>query len=85
MGLECEKLDYCQLSMQELIDRLYKLESKKMYDLSTDELEALADGDCIDVDALMGELAEHIYVLTDMKAVYEEIMLRVPYEEELDC
>lgn len=79
MELEYDKLD----SMQELIDKLYKLEAKRMYDMSTDELEALADGLCMDVDALANELTEHIEVLGAMKAVCEE-MLRMVCDVEFD-
>ncbi len=70
MELEYDKLD----SMQELIDKLYKLEAKRMYDMSTDELEALADGVCRDVDALANELTEHIEVFTEMKTVCEDML-----------
>lgn len=79
MELEYDKLD----SMQELIDKLYKLEAKRMYDMSTDELEALADGCIIDVDALTDELTEHIEVLGDMKRICEE-MLRAVCDKEFD-
>lgn len=79
MGLEYDKLD----SMQELIDKLYKLEAKRMYDMSTDELEALADGLCMDVDALANELTEHLEVFSEMKAVCEE-MLNIVCDSELD-
>lgn len=77
MEREEEKRDYSELSMQGLIDKLYKLKSKQMYDLSTDELEALADGLCMDVDALANELTEHIEVLGAMKRIYEEILCKV--------
>lgn len=77
MRQEREQLDYSELSMQGLIDKLYKLKSKQMYDLSTDELEALADGLCMDVDALANELTEHIEVLGAMKRIYEEILCKV--------
>lgn len=77
MKLEKEQLDYSELSMQGLIDKLYKLKSKQMYDLSTDELEALADGCIIDVDALTDELEAHIEVLGAMKRIYEEILCKV--------
>lgn len=79
MEIEYDKLD----SMQELIDELYKLEAKRMYDMSTDELESLADGVCRDVDALANELTEHIEVFTEMKAVCEE-MLNIVCDSELD-
>ena len=69
--------------MQELIDELYKLEAKRMYDMSTDELESLADGVCRDVDALANELTEHIEVFTEMKAVCEE-MLNIVCDSEID-
>lgn len=81
--MKVEKKDYSELSMQGLIDKLYKLKSKQMYDLSTDELEALADGCIIDVDALTDELMEHIDVLGAMKAVCEE-MLRAVCDKEFD-
>lgn len=77
MRQEREQLDYSELSMQGLIDKLYKLKSKQMYDLSTDELEALADGCIIDVDALTDELEAHIEVLGAMKRVCEEMLRRV--------
>lgn len=77
MKLEKEQRDYSELSMQGLIDKLYKLKSKQMYDLSTDELEALADGCIIDVDALTDELEAHIEVLGAMKRIYEEILCKV--------
>lgn len=77
MRQEREQLDYSELSMQGLIDKLYKLKSKQMYDLSTDELEALADGCIIDVDALTDELEAHIEVLGAMKRIYEEILCKV--------
>lgn len=70
MELEYDKLD----SMQELIDKLYKLEAKRMYDMSTDELEALADGVCRDEDALVNELTEHLEIFSEMKAVYEDML-----------
>lgn len=79
MEIEYDKLD----SMQELIDELYKLEAKRMYDMSTDELESLADGVCRDVDALANGLTEHIEVFTEMKAVCEE-MLNIVCDSELD-
>lgn len=77
MRQEEAQLDYSELSMQGLIDKLYKLKSKQMYDLSTDELEALADGCIIDVDALTDELEAHIEVLGAMKRIYEEILCKV--------
>ena len=77
MRQEEAQLDYSELSMQGLIDKLYKLKSKQMYDLSTDELDALADGCIIDVDALTDELEAHIEVLGAMKRIYEEILCKV--------
>lgn len=87
MGLGNEKIDYSQLSVPELIDKLYKQISKWTYDLKTDdmtdELDAWADGTCIDVDAVTDELTEHIDVFTEMKAVCEE-MLRAVCDKEFD-
>lgn len=75
--MKAEKKDYSELSMQGLIDKLYKLKYKLMYELATDELEALADGCIIDVDALTDELEAHIEVLGAMKRIYEEILCKV--------
>lgn len=87
MELENEKLDYCELSVLELINELYELKYKLMYELATagmaEELEGwLADGR-IDVDAVTDELVEHIDVLGAMKRVCEE-MLRSVSNVEFD-
>ena len=79
--MKAEKKDYSELSVLELINELYELKYKLMYELATagmaEELEAWADAACIDVDALTDELVEHIDVLGAMKAVCEEMLRRV--------
>lgn len=83
MGLEYDKLD----SMQELVHKLYNLKYKLMFELATagmaEELEAWLDDGRMDVDAVTDELVEHINVLTEMKAVCEE-MLRAVCDKEFD-
>ena len=86
-AMKVERKDYSELSVLELINELYELKYKLMYELATagmaEELEAwLYDGH-IDVDAVTDELAEHIDVLGDMKAVCEE-MLRAVCDKEFD-
>lgn len=85
--MKAEKKDYSELSVQELIDKLYEQKYKLMYDLATagmaEELEGwLADGR-MDVDAVTEELMEHIDVLGAMKTVCEE-MLNIVCDSELD-
>ena len=81
MGLGNEKIDYSQLSVPELIDKLYKQISKWTYDLMTDdmtdELDAWADGACIDVDAVTDELTEHIETYQQMASICEELRRRI--------
>ncbi len=79
--MKVEKKDYSELSVLELINELYELKYKLMYELATagmaDELEGwLADGR-MDVDAVTDELMEHIDVLGAMKRVCEEILGRL--------
>lgn len=87
MELENEKKDYSKLSMRELGNKLYELKYNRMIGLMTvcmtTELEAWADGADMDVDAVTDELSEHIEVLTEMKAVCEE-MLRMVCDKEFD-
>lgn len=87
MRQEREQRDYCELSMQELVDKLYEMKYKLMYELATagmaEELEAWLDDGRMDVDAVTDELVEHIDVLGDMKAVCEE-MLRAVCDKEFD-
>lgn len=82
-----EQKDYSELSVLELINELYELKYRLMYELATagmaEELEAwLYDGH-MDVDAVTDELTEHIDVLGAMKAVCEE-MLRAVCDKEFD-
>ena len=88
MELEKEKTDYCLLTMRELCNKLYELKYNRMIGLMTasmtTELEAWADGADMDVDDVTADLTEHIDVLTEMKAVCEEMMLRVVIDENLD-
>ena len=87
MELETEKRDYSELSVLELINELYELKYKLMYELATagmaDELEAWLYDGRMDVDAVTDELVEHIDVLGAMKAVCEE-MLRAVCDKEFD-
>ena len=82
-----EYKDYSQMSMQELINELYELKYKLMYELATagmaEELEAWNMDACINVDAVTDELVEHIDVLGAMRAVCEE-MLRAVCDVEFD-
>ena len=85
--MKAEKKDYSELSVLDLINELYELKYKLMYELATagmaEELEGwLADGR-MDVDAVTDELVEHIDVLGEMKAVCEE-MLRAVCDKEFD-
>lgn len=86
-AMKAEKKDYSELSVQELIDKLYELKYKLICELATagmaDELEAWLDDGRMDVDAVTDELTEHIDVLGDMKAVCEE-MLRAVCDKEFD-
>ncbi len=84
-AMKVEKKDYSELSVLELINELYELKYKLMYELATagmaEELEGwLADGR-MDVDAVTDELMEHIDVLGAMKRVCEE-MLRAVCDKE---
>lgn len=86
-AMKVEKKDYSELSVLELINELYELKYKLMYELATagmaEELEGwLADGR-MDVDAVTDELVEHIDVLGAMKRVCEE-MLRAVCDKEFD-
>lgn len=87
MGLEREQRDYCEMDMQELIDKLYEQKYKLMYDLATagmaEELEGWSKDGRMDVDAVTDELTEHIEVLGDMKRICEE-MLRAVCDKEFD-
>lgn len=86
-AMKVEKKDYSELSVLDLINELYELKYKLMYELATagmaEELEGwLADGR-MDVDAVTDELTEHIDVLGEMKRVCEE-MLRAVCDKEFD-
>lgn len=76
-----EEKDYSELSVLELINELYELKYKLMYELATagmaEELEAWLDDGRMDVGAVTDELVEHIDVLGDMKAVCEEMLRAV--------
>lgn len=84
MKLEKEQRDYGVLRM---LDKLYELKYKLMYELATagmaEELEGWLKDGRMDVDAVTDELTEHINVLEDMKAVCEE-MLRAVCDKEFD-
>lgn len=81
MRQEAEKKDYSELSVLELINELYELKYKLMYELATagmaEELEGWVGDGRMDVDAVKDELMEHIDVLGAMKAVCEEMLRRV--------
>lgn len=78
---EAGKRDFGELRMQELINRLYELKYKLMYELATagmaEELESWICRAGMDVEAVTEELVEHIDVLADMKAVCVEMLYRV--------
>ena len=82
-----EKKDYSELSVLELINELYELKYKLMYELATagmaEELEGWLKDGRMDVDAVTDELTEHIEVLGDMKRICEE-MLRMVCDKEFD-
>lgn len=86
-AMKVERKDYSELSVLELINELYELKYKLMYELATagmaEELEAWLYDGRMDVDAVTDELVEHIDVLGDMKAVCEE-MLRAGCDKEFD-
>ena len=79
--MKVEEKDYSELSVLELINELYELKYKLMYELATagmaEELEAWLDDGRMDVDAVTDELVEHINVLGAMKRVCEEMLRRV--------
>lgn len=77
MRREEEQRDYCEMDMQELIDKLLELRHRLEIIKMAAALRAWADGACIDVDALTDELTEHIDVLGAMKAVCEEMLRAV--------
>lgn len=85
--MKVEKKDYSELSVLELINELYGLKCKLMYEMTTVEmcktLKVWAGDGCMDVDDLTDELMEHIDVLGAMKAVCEE-MLRAVCDKEFD-
>ena len=91
MEQENEKLDYSELSMPELTDKMHKLMHKLMpnlmYELTTseltEELKAWSKDGRMDVDAVTDELADYIEVFTELKAVCEE-MLRMVCDKEFD-
>lgn len=87
MRREEEQRDYSEMDMQELINELYELKYKLMYELATagmaEELEAWAEDGRMDVGAVTDELAEHVDVLGAMKTVCEE-MLRAVCDKEFD-
>ena len=76
-----EKKDYSELSVLELINELYELKYKMMYELATagmtEELEGWVKDGRMDVDAVTDELMEHIDVLEAMQRVCEEMLRRV--------
>lgn len=82
-----EKKDYSELSVLELLNELYKLKYKLMYELATagmaEELEGWVGDGRMDVDAVTDELVEHIDVLEAMQRVCEE-MLRAVCDKEFD-
>lgn len=85
MTLEYKMVDYRQMSMQERIDKLYKLISEWTYDLKTDDmtdkLDAWADGACIDEDAVTDELTEHVNVFAEMASVCEDMLSIMCYKK----
>lgn len=76
-----EEKDYSELSVLDLINELYELKYKLMYELATagmaEELEGWLKDGRMDVDAVTDELVEHINVLGAMKRVCEEMLRRV--------
>lgn len=86
-AMKVEKKDYSELSVLDLINELYELKYKLMYELATasmaEELEGWLDDGRMDVDAVTDELMEHIDVLGAMQRVCEE-MLRAVCDKEFD-
>lgn len=86
-AMTAEEKDYSELSVLELINELYELKYKLMYELATagmaEELEGWVKDGRMDVDAVTDELVEHIDVLGAMKRVCEE-MLRAVCDKEFD-
>ena len=80
-AMKGEKKDYSELSVLELINELYELKYKMMYELATagmtEELEGWVKDGRMDVDAVTDELMEHIDVLEAMQRVCEEMLRRV--------
>lgn len=83
MELETEKKDYSELSVLELINKLLELRYKLKIIKLANKLRLWDKGAYTNVDALTDELTEHIDVLTEMKAVCEE-MLRAVCDKEFD-
>lgn len=85
--MKVEEKGYSELSVLELLNELYELKYKLMYELETagmtEEMEGWVGDGRMDVDAVTDELTEHIEVLTEMKAVCEE-MLRAVCDKEFD-
>ena len=85
--MKAETRDYSELSVLELINELYELKYKLMYELATagmaEELEVWVKDGRMDVDAVTDELTEHIDVLGAMKRVCEEL-LRAVCDKEFD-
>lgn len=77
MEKEREQRDYSELSMQELVDELLELRHKLEIIKMLNELRLLAEVACTDVYAVTDDLTEHINVLTEMKAVCEELRRRI--------
>lgn len=81
MTIEGAQKDYSGLSVLELLNEIYELKYKLMYELATagmtEEMEGWVGDGRMDVDAVRDELAEHIDVLGAMKAVCEEMLRRV--------
>lgn len=86
-AMKAETRDYSELSVLELINELYELKYKLMYELATagmaEELEVWVKDGRMDVDAVTDELTEHIDVLGAMKRVCEEL-LRAVCDKEFD-
>lgn len=80
-AMKVERKDYSELSVLDLINELYELKYKLMYELATagmaEELEGWVTDGRMDVDAVTDELAEHIDVLEAMKRVCEEMLRAV--------
>lgn len=81
MGRDYEKRDYSLLSVPKLLDKLCKLTYDLDQELCTGdligELDAWVRGARVDVPDMTDELAEHINVFTELKAVCEEMLCRV--------